>query len=179
MSRHREWCWPVLLGVMALLPPVGAAGREIRAGDPIPDFAFTDFAGNQHHLSDFAGKYVLLDFWATWCLPCLQEIPELKSADRQFRSRGLVIIGMNSDKKQEKAQVVVERQGVSWLQSSAASTRKVVHMLKIDWYPALLLLAPGGKLLAVSWGQKPPLYGPALLPTLEKALPKPVAAASE
>jgi thiol-disulfide isomerase/thioredoxin len=161
-----------LVGGLALVSFPCAAEQEPHAGDQVADFAFTDFAGNQHHLSDFAGQYVLLDFWATWCQPCLHEVPDLKQAYEQFRSRGLLIIGMNSDKKLEKAQRFVQENNIPWLQSSYISTNQVTHhVLKVQWYPTLILLGPQGKILAVSFGEKPPLYGPPLLNTLEQILP--------
>ena len=161
-----------LVGGMALVSSPSAAEQEPHAGDQVADFAFTDFAGNKHHLSDFAGQYVLLDFWANWCQPCLNEVPDLKQAVERFRSRSLMIIGMNSDKNLEKAQRLVQEKSFSWLQSSSPSTNQVIHhVLKIKWYPTLILLGPQGKILAVSSGEKPPLYGASLLKTLEQMLP--------
>jgi thiol-disulfide isomerase/thioredoxin len=172
MNRKIALFWPALLVAMALAPGQRAAAKQPQPGDPVTDFAFTDFAGTEHHLSDFSGKYVLLDFWATWCKPCLQETPGLKRARQQFESRGLVIIGMNSDKKQENAEQFVRENSIPWLQSSPQSTKQVLHhVLKVKWYPTLILVGPEGKILAISEGEKPPLYGPALLDTLEKALP--------
>ena len=154
----KQWCFLlVMLCALSFLPSQVAA-HDLHAGDLVADFAFTDFAGNQHHLSEFGGKYVLLDFWATWCLPCLKEVPNLKTASEQFRSRGLVIIGMNSDKKPEKAEQFVRQHDVSWLQSVPTSTKQVVHDLGIQWYPALVLLDPNAKILAVSKGERPPLF---------------------
>ena len=161
-----------LLGTLALARCSVAAEKQPRRGDRVADFAFTDFSGSEHHLSDFTGKYVLLDFWATWCQPCLKEVPDLKKAREKFGPRGLVIIGMNSDKKQEKAERFVRDKGVPWLQSSAKSTKPVLHyILKIKWYPTLVLLGPDGKILAVSEGETPPLYGPSLFRTLDQTLP--------
>jgi thiol-disulfide isomerase/thioredoxin len=172
MTRRRGLLLLALAGAMAFAPSLSAAAQEPRPGDQVADFSFTDFAGAEHHLSDFSGKYVLLDFWATWCQPCLKEIPDLKAAGERFQSRGLVIIGMNSDKKLEKAQRFVQENGVPWLQSSAESTKQVIHhVLKVQWYPTLILLGPQGKILAVSVGEKASLYGPALLKTLEQTLP--------
>jgi len=172
LSRRVKLVLPVLLPVFALAAPHSLAAGEPRPGDQVADFTFTDFSGVQHRLSDFAGKYVLLDFWATWCGPCLKEIPDLKQAREQFSPRGLVIVGMNSDKKQEAAQRFVRENDIPWVQSSASSTGQIMHhALKVKWYPTLILLGPDAKILAVSVGEKPPLYGPALLKTLDQTLP--------
>ena len=162
----------LLAMIVAHAPLLSARDKEPRPGDPVANFAFTDFAGQEHHLADFAGRYVLLDFWATWCQPCVKEIPDLIKAREQFGARGLVIIGMNSDKKLEKARKFVEEKGVTWLQSSDESTKEVIHhVLKVEWYPTLILIGPDGRSLAGSSGEKPPLYGPTLLKTLDQTLP--------
>lgn len=172
MTPPRCFLLLALVGGITSAHLLSAAEQGPHAGDQVADFAFTDFEGCQHHLSDFGGQYVLLDFWATWCQPCLSEVPDLKQAVTQFQSRGLVIIGMNSDKKLEKAQRFVQEKGIPWLQSSSPSTNQVIHhVLNVPWYPTLLLLGPHGKILAVSLGEKPPLYGPALLKTLDQMLP--------
>jgi len=164
----------VLVGALALGPSLCAAGRLPHTGERVEDFAFTDFAGTQHRLSDYAGHYVLLDFWATWCQPCLKEIPELKVASQKFQARGLVIIGMNSDKKIEKALQYVQDYAITWLQSSPSSTQEILkHSLKVKWYPTLILLGPQAKILVISEGENAPLYGSELLKTLDQALPPP------
>lgn len=168
--------FPVLIAAwlltMALAPLPCRAARAPRAGDVVADFSFVDFSGAQHRLSDFRGRYVLLDFWATWCQPCLKEVPDLKRAREDFSARGLMILGMNSDRKMEAARRFVQENQLPWLQSSAPSTKYVIHhVLKVKWYPTLVLLSPGRKILAVSTGTKPPLYGASLLGTLDKMLP--------
>lgn len=96
MTRPRYLYLLALVGSMAIAPSPSATEHEPHPGDQVTDFAFTDFAGHQHHLSDFAGQYVLLDFSATWCQPCLHEVPDFKQAFEQFQSCGLLIIGMNT-----------------------------------------------------------------------------------
>jgi len=163
---------PMLPMALVLAPSHCIAAHDPHPGDEVPDFAFADFSGVDHHLSDFAGKYVLLDFWATWCQPCLKETPDLIRAGQQFESRGLVILGMNSDKKQEAPQRFIRESDVPWQQSSAESTEWIIHhVLKVKWYPTLILLGPDRRILAVSVGEKGSLYGPALAGTLDQILP--------
>jgi thiol-disulfide isomerase/thioredoxin len=172
MKRRRNLWALALVAAVALAPSLSAKSRKPRRGDQVADFTFRDFSGRPHHLSEFAGRYVLLDFWATWCPPCLKEIPTLQEARRRFQSRGLVIIGMNSDKQLARAQQFVGGHHIPWLQSSPESTRQVLrHVLKIRWYPSLILLGPQGTILAVSLDEKPPLYGDSLLKTLDRTLP--------
>ncbi len=82
-----------------------AAVREHQAADNapidwsvgavIPNFAFTDFNGKAHQLSEFRGKYLLLDFWGIWCKPCVAEIPYLKAAYTKYQSRGFEMLSLD------------------------------------------------------------------------------------
>ncbi|HEX5413770.1 MAG TPA: TlpA disulfide reductase family protein, partial [Terriglobia bacterium] len=94
---------------MMIAPSWGLAARKPVTGDQVEDFAFRDFNGQMHRLSDYSGHYVLLDFWATWCGPCLKEVPVLRKAAELYRKRGLEILGMNSDQKVEKARKFLEK----------------------------------------------------------------------
>ena len=62
-----------------------------------PDFALKDTNGNMVRLSDFRGKVVLVDFWATWCGPCKIEIPWFKEFERQYKDKGFAVIGVSMD----------------------------------------------------------------------------------
>jgi cytochrome c biogenesis protein CcmG/thiol:disulfide interchange protein DsbE len=66
-------------------------------GDSAPDFSRADFAGNPVHLADYRGKLVLLNFWASWCGPCLEEMPRFFGWQKDYGARGLQIIGVSMD----------------------------------------------------------------------------------
>lgn len=65
--------------------------------EPRPDFAIADVDGNIHHASEYDGKLLLLNFWATWCAPCRKEIPMLIQAQQDYANQGLQIVGMAVD----------------------------------------------------------------------------------
>ncbi len=163
----------VLLGSL-IAQPLSARGKTVRpeVGATLSDFTFTDFAGGQHRLSDFSGRYVLLDFWATWCGPCLREVPVLKKADLLYQHRGLEILGMDSDAKVEKARKFVKRNRIPWLQSAPQSTKQIISSeLKVKWYPTLILLDPQRKIVLISGDGRPTLKGRTLLEKLDQILP--------
>ncbi len=65
---------------------------------PAPSFTLQDLKGNQISLSDFQGKVVILDFWATWCPPCVKEIPHFIALYEQYKDRGFAIVGISVDR---------------------------------------------------------------------------------
>jgi thiol-disulfide isomerase/thioredoxin len=140
----------------------------LRMGDVVPDFSFTDLDGKRHRFSEFRGKYVLLDFWGTWCGPCRRELPDLEKVYQQFRARGLVILGMDDDEETEKARKVLSDAGVTYPQSSGKTGSDLVHRrFRIESFPWKVLLDPEGKVIAPLASFK----GENIRPTLDKLLP--------
>ena len=148
---------------------------ELRVGGEVPDFQFTDWKGKKRKLSEFRGKYVLVDFWGMWCPPCRQELPYLKAAYSRFQARGLEILGMNTDDPEIVAQIKgqLEKQGLGWTQATRESILGVIKSYRIHTYPSTLLLDPEGKVVSLSQTKKgqPDLRGRDLLKSLDQLLP--------
>jgi thiol-disulfide isomerase/thioredoxin len=83
-------------------------------GYPAPDFTLTDLDGNIVRLSDFQGKVVFLNFWATWCPPCRVEMPEMEEVYQEYRDKDVVIIGVDLWESRSDVKDFVEGNGYSW-----------------------------------------------------------------
>ncbi|MFN2578375.1 MAG: protein-disulfide reductase DsbD domain-containing protein [Pyrinomonadaceae bacterium] len=139
-----------------------SSARPLAVVGLVPDFNFTDFDGKARRFSEFRGRVVLLDFWASWCSPCLADIPDLKNAYQKYRAQGFEIIGMDSETlgqketdlefakdAQTKAREIVNTRGVNWAQSTAESSLPVAAgTFGIENLPARILIDRSGKVVA-------------------------------
>jgi thiol-disulfide isomerase/thioredoxin len=158
-----------------------AADRRIplTIGAQLPDFTFADFSGTPRHLSDVKGRFVLLDFWATWCAPCMADLPKLKQAYADFHPQGLEILGMNGDESAEKAQAVILQKDLAWPQARYDQDL-MENRFQISQWPTLVLIdLSGGQRTIVSLGRPDhlPLDGDHLAATLKTLLANSPAAA--
>jgi cytochrome c biogenesis protein CcmG/thiol:disulfide interchange protein DsbE len=79
-----------------------------------PDFSLTEFNGERFSLADQRGKVVVVNFWASWCVPCQTEAPILESSWRRYRSQGIVFVGVDIKDTREDALAFIQRYGVSY-----------------------------------------------------------------
>ncbi|HCU23854.1 MAG TPA: hypothetical protein DF383_02460 [Deltaproteobacteria bacterium] len=84
-------------GIYFLLHQGSGSGPKI--GDPAPDFSLSDRRGQSTTLSEFRGKVVLLNFWATWCGPCQHEMPSLEALYERYREKNFVVLGVSLDEE--------------------------------------------------------------------------------
>jgi thiol-disulfide isomerase/thioredoxin len=144
--------------------------HELEPGKEMQNFSFVDFADKKRSLSDFRGKYLLVDFWGMWCVDCRHEIPFLTAAYKKFRSRGFEILGMNDDKNTAEIIPKLKDAGIDWPQARQDSIKDIaVTTYAIQEYPTVLLLGPDGKVLILDQKQ---LSGEQLGATLDKILPR-------
>lgn len=83
----------ILTAICFALPALVFA-QSVASGKKVPDISLKDLAGKTVKIEDFKGKIVLLNFWATWCAPCLAEIPELVKWQQEYENQGLQIVGI-------------------------------------------------------------------------------------
>ena len=128
-----------------------AALNSIAVGKPAPDFSVPDVDGKTIALADFKGKYVLLDFWASWCGPCKPQIPFLKAASEKFRDKNLVVVGVSLDSKKESWLKAIEKHGLNWINASNLKgwSEPVARAYGASAIPFNVLIGPDGTILAM------------------------------
>ena len=95
-----------------------------------PDFRVMDIRGEELTLEQYRGQVVLLDFWATWCPPCIAEIPNLKKTYERYKDQKFQIIGISLDRSMEPLEAYIEKEELGWLHYWDKS-RKVSTMYKV------------------------------------------------
>jgi thiol-disulfide isomerase/thioredoxin len=87
--------------------------RKYSTGQPLP-IQFTAIDGRKVDTSQMRGKVILVDFWATTCVPCMAGLPELKSLDQKYHEQGFEIVGISSDNEQKPVLRVIQEKGIPW-----------------------------------------------------------------
>lgn len=116
------------------------------------DISFTAVDGQKLDLADLRGKVVLLDFWATWCPPCVEEAPALVETHRKFKDRGFTIVGISLDQDKSALEKFTEEHGMDWPQffDGKGWDNEVAKRFKIRSVPTMWLLDREGRLADAS-----------------------------
>lgn len=128
----------------------GAQEDKFAVGTVAPDFTAFDADGKKVTLADFKGKYVFLDFWASWCGPCKPQMPFLKAANEKYKGKNMVMLGISLDKTKEAWTKAIEREGLNWLHISNLKgwQEPAALAFEVGAIPANFLIGPDGKIIA-------------------------------
>ncbi|PAU94155.1 hypothetical protein CK503_08045 [Aliifodinibius salipaludis] len=157
IEPHGEW--------IRLRPaPNKSAKKKIADGQPAPDWQATAVTGKILSSENLRGKYILLDFWGSWCGPCIQEIPLLKKTYQQFKDQNFEMIGF-AYQSRESLDKALEKYQLPWPQITDEKGKCSSKFL-VRGYPTHYLIGPDGKVLEKGSS----LSGQELIPTIEQYL---------
>ena len=120
-----------------------------KKGEVLPAFSLEDRSGVVRTQADFAGKYVVYDFWATWCPDCREDVPAMKDLYAKYGDK-VTIVGISFDTDPEKLDAFVAENGIGWMQLSdfvKKKESKVADDFRVKWIPSMYLVDPDGKVV--------------------------------
>lgn len=124
--------------------------KKTAVGSMAPDFTLQTPDGKDVSLSDYRGKNVLLDFWASWCGPCLREVPNVKKVYDRYHSQGFEILSVSLDDKKDNWENAIEKYDLNWghVSSLKGWLCPVAKLYSVSGIPAMFLIDKTGKIIA-------------------------------
>lgn len=126
------------------------AQKLLKPGTTAPDFILPMPNGYRVQLAEFKGKYVLLDFWASWCPDCRKDLPAIAALHKTYAERGVEFIGVSFDDKKENLVKAISDFNIAYTQVSELKKWKETQIsaaYHIKWIPSMYLIAPDGKVV--------------------------------
>lgn len=145
---------PLLLVVLigAALYAGGRFGSRTAIGSVAPDFSLVDLDGNEVHLAELRGRPVIVNFWASWCGPCVEEFPLLREAAEENVGEGLVVLGIVYQDRSESARAFMQDNGGSW-QALIDPDQRVASAYNIFAPPETFFIGRDGRIVGRHFGQ--------------------------
>lgn len=127
--------------------------RPFAKGSPAPDFTLNDTKGAPFSLSSLKGKYVLIDFWASWCQPCMMEMPNVMELYKNYKGKGFEIVGVSLDHEKDAWQKTTQIPGLDWIHVWDMVNDSLGHVARkygVTSIPHNVLLDKEGKIIKVN-----------------------------
>jgi thiol-disulfide isomerase/thioredoxin len=134
-----------------------AAAKKQAAGIVAPDFTLNDLNGKPLSLSSLRGKYVLLDFWGSWCIWCIKGMPQMKEYYNKYKGK-FEIVGVDCNDTDAKWHEAVKKYELPWLHVYNPRDSKLLDDYGIQGFPTKILIGPDGKIVKTIVGEDPAFY---------------------
>ncbi|MBD0824939.1 TlpA disulfide reductase family protein [Aestuariibaculum marinum] len=124
------------------------AVESTQIGMPAPEVITNNtLDGSEFKLSNFKGNYVLLDYWGTWCGPCMAEIPKIKEYYNKYSDKNFVVVGVNSGDAVPRWKKTVEENGYNWEHIQTTNENNLLVPFNVNSFPTKILIDPEGKII--------------------------------
>ncbi len=143
-----------LLGAILVIATASSLASSSLEGRDAPDFVLKSATGENIRLSEYRGDVVMINFWATWCGPCRQEMPLLDDLYGRYKRVGFSLLGVNIDDDSRRAMQMVQELGVSFPVLFDES-KEVIKLYEVEAMPVSVLVDREGKVRYVHHGYKP------------------------
>jgi thiol-disulfide isomerase/thioredoxin len=134
-----------------------AVDNSLTSENEAPDFTLNDLNGKPLTLSSLRGKYVILDFWGSWCGWCIKGIPQMKEYYQKYAGK-FEILGIDCNDPEEKWKAAVEKYELPWLHVYNTRDSKVLEQYEIQGFPTKIIVGPDGKIVKTIIGEDPAFY---------------------
>lgn len=142
-----------------LLAGLSCAGfaQDIRAGVQAPDFTAQKVDGTNFTLSSLQGKYVVLDFWGSWCKWCIKGFPDMKEAYAKHKAK-VEFVGIACRDTEEKWKAATAKYELPWISVLNPAANDLVRVYDVQGFPTKIVIDPQGKIVKIVLGEDPAFY---------------------
>jgi thiol-disulfide isomerase/thioredoxin len=159
-----------LLGLLTLGTAAGAAPQALKIGDPVPHFSLQTLDGKALDIASLKGKVVLLDFWATWCGPCRQAMPEIKTLLQKYSGKPLVVVSVSADQDMKAPAEFAHANGMTWMQAWDGTGKVIGGVFGVNSLPSYVVIDADGRIAYLMKGWAPLSSSALLSQAVSKAL---------
>lgn len=158
-GRMKSYYQPIIDQTRMRMEAEEKAKKLQAAGVEAPDFTLKDIQGNDFTLSSLRGKYVVLDFWGSWCIWCIKGMPKMKEYYEKYAGK-FEIVGVDCNDTEEKWKAAVEKHQLPWkhVYNKRGDANDVCEKYAIQGFPTKIILSPEGKIVKTIVGEDPAFY---------------------